>query len=241
MLLQARNITKAFGSLIAVNDVSLEIQAGEIVGLIGPNGAGKSTLFNCLTGDLLPTSGTVLYGTKPVTHLPPEERARLGIGRTYQIPQTFDEMTVFENVMVGAFLKHRRTNDAKRASARVVELTGLEQQADLRAGSLGTPGRKRLEIARALAIEPRLLLLDEAMAGLTPHETKEAMELVRRVHETGVTLVVVEHVMEVIMTLAHRVIVLDQGKIIASGPPRDVVIDPRVTAAYLGRRAVIAS
>lgn len=242
MLLRVRDLSKSFAGLAALSDVNLDVDDGEVLGLIGPNGAGKSTLFNCVAGDLQPTRGTVEYMGRDITALPPEERARLGIGRTYQIPLTFGEMTVLENVMVGAFLRHPRTEDARRAARDILELTGLAAQADMPARSLGTAGRKRLEIARALALKPRLLLLDEAMAGLTPAETMMAVDLITRIHrELGIALIIVEHVMEVIVSLAQRVLVLDYGKVIAEGAPQEVVRLPQVIAAYLGQRAVSAS
>jgi branched-chain amino acid transport system ATP-binding protein len=234
-LLEARRITMAFGAFRAVSEASLTLEPGEMVGLIGPNGAGKSTFFNCLAGDLVPTAGTVLVDGADVTRAPPEAHARLGIGRTFQVPATFQEMSLLENVMVGAFLRHPHARDARDAGLQVLELTGLRRLADAPARSLGTPGRKRLEIARVMATGPRLLLLDEALAGLTPAEVQQAIELVRRIHATGVTLVIVEHIMEVISTLAERVLVFNQGHVIASGAPREVMSDPQVVEAYLGR------
>ena len=234
-LLEARSITMAFGAFRAVSGASLTLEPGEMVGLIGPNGAGKSTFFNCLAGDLVPTAGTVLMDGADVTRAPPEAHARLGIGRTFQVPATFEDMSVLENVMVGAFLRHPHAREAREAAMQVLELTGLQRLADAPARSLGTPGRKRLEIARVMATGPRLLLLDEALAGLTPAEVQQAIELVRRIHATGVTLVIVEHIMEVIVTLAERVLVFNQGHVIASGAPREVMSDPQVVEAYLGR------
>jgi branched-chain amino acid transport system ATP-binding protein len=215
MLLEASNIAMVFGGFRAVDGASLSVEAGGIIGLIGPNGAGKSTFFNCLAGDLLPTEGRIEFAGTEVTRATPEMHARLGMARTFQVPVTFEDMTVADNVMVGAF-------------------TGLDRLADSRAGSLGTPGRKRLEIARALATEPKLLLLDEALAGLTPAEIRTAIELVRRIAARGITIVIVEHIMEVILSLAERAVVFHQGKVIAEGAPREVVEDPAVVAAYLG-------
>ena len=216
MLLEARNLTKAFGSFKAVDAASVTVEQGDILGLIGPNGAGKSTFFNCLTGDLGLTSGKVLFEGHDITTLQPEERARLGLARTFQVPQTFEGMTVLERV-------------------------GMARLADAPARSLGTPGRKRLEIARALATEPKVLLLDEAMAGLTQREVQLAIELVRDIHRSGITLVIVEHIMEVIMSLASRVMVFHQGREIARGSPREVTSNPDVIAAYLGTRAAKAA
>jgi branched-chain amino acid transport system ATP-binding protein len=234
MLLEAQNVSKAFGSFFAVRDADLAVEEGEIVGLIGPNGAGKSTFFNCLAGDTVPTGGQITFAGTNVTHATPEAHARLGIGRTFQVPATFEDMTVLDNVMVGAYLRHPRRNDARGHASRIIELTGLTAQSGQSARSLGTPGRKRLEIARVLASGPRLMLLDESLAGLTPTELQEAIALVRKIHETGITIVIVEHIMEVIMTLARRVLVFNQGHVIASGNPQDVVKDEAVIEAYLG-------
>ena len=235
MLLEARDVVKAFGAFRAVDGASLSVAAGDIIGLIGPNGAGKSTFFNALAGDSQPTSGTILFEGRDITRAAPDEHARLGIARTFQVPVTFEDMSVAENVLIGAFLRHPGRAAAEAAAAEVLAFTGLAPLARSRARSLGTPGRKRLEIARALATAPRLLLLDEALAGLTPVEVRAAIELVRRIHASGVTIVIVEHIMEVILTLAHRAVVFHQGRVIANGAPRDVVTDPAVVSAYLGR------
>ena len=233
MLLDAKNVSKAFGSFLAVSGADLAVDEHEIIGLIGPNGAGKSTFFNCLAGETAPTTGRIVFDGEDVTRAGPAVHARAGIGRTFQVPITFEDMTVLENVMVGAFLRHPHRSDARDHARRIVELTGL--QPEQRARSLGTPGRKRLEIARVLATGPRLMLLDEALAGLTPAELQEAIALVRRIHELGVTLVIVEHVMEVILTLAQRVLVFNQGHVIAHGTPDEIVRNEAVIEAYLGR------
>jgi branched-chain amino acid transport system ATP-binding protein len=237
MLLEAREVTKAFGDFRAVDAASVRLEQGDILGLIGPNGAGKSTFFNCLTGDLMSTSGQVLFEGRDITNLTPEARARLGLARTFQVPQSFEAMSVLENVMIGAFLRTSRRSEAEMKARAVLERVGMAGLAEASARSLGTPGRKRLEIARALATEPKVLLLDEAMAGLTQREVQLAIDLVRDIHRSGVTLVIVEHIMEVIMSLATHVVVFHQGREIARGRPREVTGNPAVIEAYLGKRA----
>ena len=241
MLLEAREITKAFGSFRAVDAASVTLEQGDILGLIGPNGAGKSTFFNCLTGDLQTTSGKVLFEGREITDFTPEARAELGLARTFQVPQTFEGMTVLENVMIGAFLRTSHRAEAETRARVVLERVGMARLAEAPARSLGTPGRKRLEIARALATEPKVLLLDEAMAGLTQREVQLAIDLVRDIHRSGITLVIVEHIIEVIMALSSRVMVFHQGKEIARGAPREVTSNPAVIAAYLGTRAARAA
>src|SRR5436305_15316773 len=231
MLLEARDVTKAFGSFKAVDAASITLAQGDILGLIGPNGAGKSTLFNCLTGDLLSTSGKVLFEGQDITNLTPEARAQRGLARTFQVPQTFEGMSVLENVMIGAFLRTSHRAEAETKARAVLERVGMSRLADAPARSLGTPGRKRLEIARALATEPKLLLLDEAMAGLTQREVQLAIDLVREIHRSGITLVIVEHIMEVIMSLASRVMVFAQGKELARGSLRGVTSNSAVIEA----------
>src|SRR6201982_2414361 len=241
MLLEARHITTAFRSFKAVDAASVTLEQGDILGLNGPNGAGKSTFFNCLTGDVSGTSRQVPFAGRDMPALPQEARAALGLARTFQVPQTFEGMTVLENVMIGAFLRASHRAEAESKARAVLERVGMARLADAPARSLGTPGRKRLEIARALATEPKVLLLDEAMAGLTQREVQLAIDLVRDIHRSGITLVIVEHIMEVIMSLGNRVMVFHQGREIARGSPRDVTANPAVVAAYLGTRAAKAA
>jgi len=235
MLLRAENVSIAFGSFHALSRANLSAGEGEIVGLIGPNGAGKSTFFNCIAGDMTPNEGRIVFAGADLTDASPETHARAGIGRTFQVPTTFEDMSILDNVVVGAFLRHPHRHDALAGAAEVLEFTGLKEFQHQRARSLGTPGRKRLEIARVLATSPRLMLLDEVLAGLNPAELQAGIDLLRRVHARGITLVIVEHIMEVIMTLAQRVLVFNQGHVIAEGKPSEVVANPIVIEAYLGR------
>ena len=234
-LLELRSVTKRFGGLVANKEVSLAISAGEIVGLIGPNGAGKTTLFNCVTGYTHADAGRIVFAGADITRARPERVSGLGIARTWQLVRTFGRMTVLENVVCGALKRHARVGEARARALRLLEFTGLASREDVVAANLTLADKKRLEIARALATEPRLLLLDEAMSGLTPAETAAAVELVHRIHaELGLALCVVEHVMEVVMPLSQRVVVLDDGEKIAEGPPAEVVRNDAVIKAYLG-------
>jgi branched-chain amino acid transport system ATP-binding protein len=233
-LLEARGITKRFGGLVATDDVSLSLGAGEILGLIGPNGAGKTTLFNCIAGFFAPTEGEIRLDGRAIGGLPPERVAALGVARTFQIVRIFRSLSVIENVMVGAMLREKRVLAAEAIAREILVFTGLERSARDPASLLTVAEQKRLEVARALATRPRLLLLDEVMAGLTPSEVHEAVDLVRRIRAQGTACVIVEHVMEGIMPLADRILVLDRGRKIAEGPPAAVAADPAVIAAYLG-------
>ena len=233
-ILEVNAITMLFGSLSALKGVSLSVKSGEILGLIGPNGAGKTTFFNCITGYLSSTLGSIHFQGKEITRFPPHRICHLGICRTFQIVQVFQEMTVLENVMMGSFCHHANTKKSMELAREILELTGLAEKSDQIAGSLTLVDQKRIELSRALATQPKLLLLDEVMAGLNPTETEEAVELVRKVHQQGVILIVVEHVMEVIMSLCNRIAVFDSGELIADGPPEEIVHNDRVIEAYLG-------
>jgi branched-chain amino acid transport system ATP-binding protein len=236
-LLEVRNLTKRFGGLVANDGVSFSLAQGEILGLIGPNGAGKTTLFNSVAGFFAPTSGSIWLDGAPVAGLPPEQMAARGVARTFQIVRIFRSMTVLENAMVGAMLRTRARGAAENASREMLAFAGLERRASDPASTLTVAEQKRLEIARALASGPRLLLLDEAMAGLTPGEVQEAVALVRRIRARGIACIVIEHVMEGVMPLADRLLVLESGKKIAEGAPSQVAADPAVIAAYLGEEA----
>lgn len=236
IILEARNITRRFGGLVANRDVSMHVRRGEILGLIGPNGAGKSTLFNLIAGTFPPTSGEIVFEGQAITGLPDTSRSRLGISRTFQVPRSFDSMTVLDNVIVGAFLRHGSTAAARLKALETLEFVGLATRANAPAVELTPPEKRRLELARALATEPKLLLLDEVMTGLTPAEARNGVELVRRIRERGITIVMVEHVMEIVMPLVDRAVVLNLGAVLAEGRPADVVRDERVIGAYLGER-----
>jgi branched-chain amino acid transport system ATP-binding protein len=236
-LLSVEAATKRFGGLHANKDISLAIEPGEIVGLIGPNGAGKTTLFNCITGYMHPDEGRIAFDGADITHTRPERICGLGVARTWQVVRAFGRMTALDNVICGALERTNRVAEARARAADLLDFTELGARKHVAAANLTLADKKRLEIARALATRPRLLLLDEAMSGLTPRETAAAVQLVRRIHEElGVTICVVEHVMEVVMPLSHRVVVLDYGVKIADGRPHDIVRDELVISAYLGAR-----
>ena len=233
-LLDVVGVRKHFGGLQAVSGASLDVAPGEIVGLIGPNGAGKTTLFHLISGFLAPDEGEVRFDGVDTRGLRPHQVCRRGLARTFQIVKPFQGLTILENVRVGALARTRAFGEATRKARDVLALVGLDDRASRVAGGLTLADRKRLELARALATEPRLLLLDEVMAGLTPVETARMIELCRTINAGGIAILLIEHVMSAVMTLSRRIVVLNQGAVIATGPPGEIARDPRVVEAYLG-------
>lgn len=236
MLLESCDLTKSFGGLVAVNQLSLTVERGTVLGIIGPNGSGKTTFFNLITGMLPADKGKIIFNGQDITRLRPHRIARLGVGRTFQIPAPFNKMTVLENVMVSSFIHTSSMKKAKKKAWEVLEKVGLVEKANFQVLNVTLEDRKRLELARALAIEPSLLLLDEVMSGLTPVEVKSAISLINQMHRQGLTVIIVEHVMDVILSLCDRVIVLDYGRKIAEDTPQKIVNHPEVIRAYLGER-----
>jgi len=235
-LLQLRNVTKTFGGVAANVDISFDVAEGEILGLIGPNGAGKTSLFNAISGEVTPDQGTIDLAGQRVSGAGPVACARAGIAHTFQVVRSFDSMTVLENVMVGAFARTSSPRAAMRAAGDVLAFAGLDHRADAPAHQLTPPEKRRLEIARALATQPRLLLLDEMLTGLTPTEAAGGVALIRAVRDRGVTVVMVEHVMEILLPLIDRAVVLNLGRVLMQGSPAEVVHHPDVIRAYLGDR-----
>jgi len=239
-LLALRSVSKSFRGLRAVRDVSFQVAEGAIVGLIGPNGAGKTTLFSLVAGALSPDAGEIAFAGRPIHGLHPHQVCAAGIGRTFQIVKPFAALTVRDNVVVGALLRTRSAADARRVADGILDQLDLGAKRHLPAGSLTLPERKRLEVARALATRPRLLLLDEVMAGLRPTECDEMVLLFRELNRSdGLTVLLIEHVMRAVMALAARIVVLHHGQVIAQGTPAEVVRDPAVLECYLGEEAEI--
>jgi branched-chain amino acid transport system ATP-binding protein len=242
-LLELDGVSRRFGGLNAVDGVSLAIEKGEILGLIGPNGAGKTTLINLITGVHPANSGRVRFDGQDITRLQPYRIARIGLARTFQIVQPFPKMTVVENAAAGALFAGRAggVREAHAIARRHLEFTGLAHMAERPAAALTLASRKRLELAKALAMNPRLLMLDEVNAGLNPAEIAEALDLIRKIASLGVTIIVIEHLMKVVLSISHRLAVLHHGQLIAHGAPREVVGDKRVIEAYLGSKYAAAN
>lgn len=233
-ILELKGVNKSFGGLKAVEDFKLSIEEGEILGLIGPNGAGKSTIFNCIAGVYPPTAGEIYFKGENITHQRPWDLCRKGLARTFQIVKPFSSRTVLYNVTVGAFATTGKRAEAERRALKVLRTLHMEDIRNVRAGNLTVAYLKRLEIARALATQPKILLLDEVMAGLRPTEVDEMVKIIKELRESGVTIFVIEHIMRAIMALSDRVAVLHFGKKIAEGTPKEVASDERVIKAYLG-------
>ncbi len=235
VLLQLTAVSKSYGALKAVDTVDLAVERGEALAVIGPNGAGKTTLFNLITGDVAPTGGRVLFDGADVTAMAPHGRSRLGIGRSYQIPHPFANMSVFENLLVGAIFGGGATErESYRRCSDVLRVTGLYDKANVPARTLTLLQRKRLELARALAIEPKLLLLDEIAGGLTEFECGELVRTIREIHARGTTIVWIEHIVHALLSVASRLVVMNFGQILAQGAPREVMGDARVREVYMG-------
>jgi branched-chain amino acid transport system ATP-binding protein len=239
-ILELERVTKRFGGLTAVSDVSFKVPTGELLGIIGPNGAGKTTLFNVISGYYRPESGRVVFADHDVTGQAPHAICRLGLTRTFQLVKPFGNLSVIENVMIGALTRLPTVSAARLEAERVVETCGLASHAGSHARTLPIGLRKRLEVARALATRPRLLLLDEVMAGLNPTELGGMIDLIRRLHADGLTFIVIEHIMAAMMRLARRIVVLHHGEAIAEGTPTTITQDRRVVDAYLGEEFVLA-
>lgn len=233
-VLKAENIKVQYGGLIAVNQVSVSLKKGEVLGLIGPNGAGKSTLFNAITGFAPISEGQVQFFDEDVTRLPPYVRTRIGMGRTFQTERPYEDLTVMENVLVAAFLKNPRRKDAERVAMSALEKVGLSDRASQLSSDLNLARLRRLELAKALALDPKVLFLDEIMAGLNPPALKEMIEFLRTLTASGMSIVMVEHIMEAIIQLSDHVVVLASGNKIAEGSAREVINNEKVIEAYLG-------
>ncbi|NLK18315.1 MAG: ABC transporter ATP-binding protein [Synergistaceae bacterium] len=235
-LFEVKNLTKKFGALAAVKDVSFEVEKGTIVGLIGPNGAGKTTLFNCAAGLFKPTAGAIFMEGREITDWPSWKIARMGVARTFQVVRPLKEMTVLENILVGAYMRTANPAEALEIAIRCMDVCFLTPNMNKRAGGLTIGNKKRLEVARALATGPKLMMLDESVAGLTSTEVKEMVNVILRLREEGITILMVEHIMEAIMPIADKIVVLNGGEKLIEAEPKVVANDPEVIRAYLGEK-----
>ncbi|MBT2727454.1 ABC transporter ATP-binding protein [Bacillus sp. ISL-75] len=240
MIIQVKELSKHFGGLKAVKNVSFDVNENEIVGIIGPNGAGKTTLFNLISGSLGVTSGKVIFNNEDITSQKPYVICKKGIGRTYQIVKPFGNISVLENVMVGAFNKASNTREAREYSMEILKKVGLDKKKDQVGKSLTIADKKRLEVAKALATQPTVLLLDEVMAGLNPSEVKEIMPMIKGLRDSGITIILIEHIMEVVMNVCDRIVVVHHGEKIAEGTPKEIANNPEVIKAYLGEELSFA-
>jgi len=239
-LLEMKKVKKAFGGLIAISNVDIYLEKGEILGMIGPNGAGKTTIFNIISGFYQCDEGKIRFKGEDITNCSPDEICKKGIARTFQVVKPFTNLTVLQNVMIGALNRVKDVSEARKTALEILKYTMLDKRTDQLAGNLSTPERKRLELAKALATKPDLILLDEVAAGLNAKETKEVIRLIHDINKKGITIFVIEHVMKAIMNLSHRIVVLNNGEKISSGTPLEISKDQKVIKAYLGKEYSIA-
>lgn len=234
LILEVNNATKQFGGLMANSDISFTVEEGSVVGVVGPNGAGKTTLFNSISGTHNLTSGSIIFEGIDITKKKANQICKLGLGRTFQIPQSLNDMTVYENVLVGALSKYKNIISARDFTEEILDICELSKYKNTLVGNMNVIQKKRIEISRALATKPKLLLLDETMAGLTNTERQDAVELIRQINKMGVTILTIEHVMDVVMAVSDKVVVIDSGKLLLEGTPDEVTSNEEVIKAYLG-------
>lgn len=241
MILEVKNATKQFAGLMANEDISFNVEEGTIVGVVGPNGAGKTTLFNSISGAHKLTSGSIIFDGIDITSKKANKICKLGVGRTFQIPQSLNDMTVYENVLVGSLCRYSDISSARKTTVEIMETCGINKFKNSLVKNLNVIQKKRIEIARALATKPRLLLLDETMAGLTNKERQDAVELIRTINKMGITILTIEHVMDVVMTVSDKVVVINSGKLLVEGTPDEITSNEEVINAYLGEAKDVKS
>ena len=239
-MLEVREVSKYFGGLGALQRVSLNVDKGSVLGVIGPNGAGKTTLFNVIAGNLKPDGGSIIFKGEAIAGLAPHKICERGLTRTYQIPRLFSGLTIIENVMVGSWSRSKNLKEARKHADKVLDFVGFKGRRDVPAKTMMAADRKRIELAKAMATEPELLFLDETVAGLNPVETSEVIDIIRKISNQGVTVVIIEHVLQVVMNLCELVFVLNEGRKLAEGTPKEIVNNPEVINAYLGEEYVDA-